>query len=1012
LWAGDRKLIVGARPSKETERRTRCYPVRDEFWQSIRSHSPREFFEELGIKFPSDTSLRREHGDVVVTHDPETVDLVGSILRSVLAYHYQWQLQASIADEFGNAASPPTTIELDRRSRSTARLKLGGSNSHVDLAAKEEYWYRDSNGVRFPLDVRVVREGKTTFRQQTTLVLGDKVDTLVRLGGNETLRLMATCQLPAWAAGPKESAAEREDRRWAPSHEQEKLLQTVVPPVSADATPLPDFLRLLANQTKSVEPGSCGLSAAYLLSEAHGIDGKETGLLAPISIELDGMSVAEVLQNVCWAYGLKRLYEPSGTALCSDSLRTDPLSRQAYGPLLVDSDMVEDINSHRASQRGASSASRLATFMGSFGVDFPPGARFDYAPYRDGWVVVATNTADNLRGIGGVLQTMDGGLFHNRISLPEVRLVRLPETGEGNLLLRDLLDSRLLSDRVLAAGKLAEMPENTHLTVWTSGVGGYLGRSVFPGRSAGAPSASFAIRTRPYVPDTAMLELDIDWPEGCRRYHCKLSSISELRPCREYWVPLRADALDPERGMGERTYILMSLSCQRVEWSDINSRFNDVRQQREWHRKREAEPQGLQVVGGGDRTTRTRYWDLFLMFGLIEAGDGRAWASDALWLDEDELVSCWRILDEEEFAFTGRLDAAWSQCRLLLSDETGEEVTEVVGHFGEDVVIPVPGNSARELRFRMNEIVRGERMEIHSRGNLGFPQTRELRFGERVQLRPGLWLDAEAVDGSLKPVQPAAKREIELEQDRHEKLLVEHREMLKRLAGIRIPRFHLNAAPLPVAIARLGDCCGRSLSGCSGGWHLRQPILIGILPKGARKLEPQSSKRTGGMDDATGLMGNGDDTPRTFVHDYGTQTSTGVKEDDEAEKAYVPDPEKAVPYELPVPDGRATLDLLDVTVAEILAELEKAYGTPLYLREKDGAVLVRAAPLLHLARFGVPKRVLKDVNTQQAFREWLRERGVDFQEGFQTVYFRTLDTAFARGSESFLRQVGKALAEE
>jgi hypothetical protein len=37
---------------------------------------------------------------------------------------------------------------------------------------------------------------------------------------------------------------------------------------------------------------------------------------------------------------------------------------------------------------------------------------------------------------------------------------------------------------------------------------------------------------------------------------------------------------------------------------------------------------------------------------------------------------------------------------------------------------------------------------------------------------------------------------------------------------------------------------------------------------------------------------------------------------------------------------------------------------------------------------------------------------VDFQEGFQTVYFRTLDTAFARGSESFLRQVGKALAEE
>jgi hypothetical protein len=119
----------------------------------------------------------------------------------------------------------------------------------------------------------------------------------------------------------------------------------------------------------------------------------------------------------------------------------------------------------------------------------------------------------------------------------------------------------------------------------------------------------------------------------------------------------------------------------------------------------------------------------------------------------------------------------------------------------------------------------------------------------------------------------------------------------------------------------------------------------------------------------------------------------------------------AVAYRLPAPKGRATVDLRSVTLAELLAVLEKAYGVPLFLREKGGEILVRAAPLAHTVRFGVPKKRLK-TKTQAEFRAWLVKRGVAFQGDDRVVYFRALDTVVVRGREDFVRQVGKALGKK
>ena len=1065
----DEELVVRSRSVARAVRETRRFPIRDEFWRSIRPRAPQKFFRQLGIKFPKGTEVRRsrDRRHLVVTHNPETLALVNEILQVTYAYPYSSQLELSIIGSDGRETPFAAPITLHAKSRSSIRHNLGEEDSYVDVSAKEEHWYRDSAGVRFALSTRVVRDGKLTFLQDTTLTLCHDAGTQLRLGGGEMLQVVAECQRPDGGKYFRGTSKHGDEWPRGSSENTHGLLAGKLPRVQADEEPVIPFLRRMAAMSREHDPAAVGLGIAYVLPSgfmAHEtVRGNGWRAGPGVSFYMRDTPLGDTLDYVTSGSGVFQRTSANGVALYDPELVMLPLRKAVYGPSVFNAELVElllrDVAVDRRTQglHGGRLVGMELLFQ-EFGVQFPPGSRLDHAKCYDGWVVVGTNTRENFGDLDRLLWSSGGGLSDSMLWHTTARLVRLPGDAPEGDEIRRLLASGNARDRLAGAARLASSADRTVFSVSTTNFDEFPSKARFSGVGPGGGDVSLGVTAsyrRSY--NHAAVELEILGKGGKIGWRSVMYTGRDSWPRREDWRALRADALDLGRTSGDESYLLINHAANHV-WMDVERCKESAERE-----ARSAVEESAQEAEPTERVDeRTHYWDLLFMFGLIEAGEESNW-SPSFWI-QSYAPQCRYLLDTD-LGFLDRIKAPHRQCRLRLFAEDGGEVVECVSRFREDASMPVPGRPRKSIRLKATETVRGEEMSLCWRIGLGLPRTQRLVVGERVQLARGLWAQAEMVRGwTAGPVEPACATVVREEKERRTELLEWHRAAMDHYGGMEIAEFRLRNAPLPVALARIADRCRESLPDGAKGWRLQQPVFYGYLPEGAERVPWQGSDPAGEDPGLEGIVWDGgtgggmgvgmggdaapleqDGEPDRIVpeqrggiadselpelgedggsrhwrldrpmeiHGVGGDDEDDMwsddedDDDDEDKKA----PHKAVAYCLPVPKERATVDLRNVKLAELLAEVEKAYGVPLYLREKDGEILVRAAPLAHTARFGVRRKKLK-TKTQAEFRAWLVKRGVGFQGDDRAVYFRALDTVVARGREDFVRQVGKALGKK
>jgi hypothetical protein len=1088
----DEELVVRSRSIAGDSYETRRFPVHGEFWRSIRPRNPEEFFRQLGIAFPEGTTARRsrDRKHLVVTHNSGTSFLVDEILRATFAYPYSWRLNLAIVNAAGREMPSAEPLILSPRSKCSIRHSLGLEGSYVEVSAKEEHSYLRDNAVRFVLGIRAVRDGKTTFRQDTTLVLGHRVDVELRLAGSELLRVMAEKHCPARSSLPAHSRDFPGQWPWLDSVEADRSLDLVISKVEIDEEALLPSLRKLVATFREADPESVGLGVAYVvpLGPARRRTARAATMASGISVELASISAANVLDYVALGTGLSTRKSANGVVLHDPGIMMAPMQRMVYGPAALDRDFIKSIEPEpRTQARRDDRLTDLELVFGQLGIPLPAGARIRHTVYQDGWVAVAVNTPDGIRQMNKLMLVLDGGLSFSKLWHTEVRLVRLPVDAPNGDRIRELVASAGWGDRSKAGRMLASLTEHVLFSIWTSGFDDRLCVGEFPGILRGGGDVRLAVRaTDRYGYNDAEISVDLSGAEGRRSWRSTMNGWRDDWPTRREWTALRVDSLGLGATSGGPTYLLVNHAAQLVLWGAEASRACQLTVKDE-----------DQAVAVQDDTAekpsgkRSADWDLLFLAGLVEAGGHTDWVSPGLiarhvsrqgnllvdGCPHELLTVCARRLDR--------------QGRLIL--QRSGKVTECLNTFGEEGSIPVPGGGGKPFRFTVVERILGEELGLRWRVGLGWPKTRRMAIGDVVRLGKGLHVRVEVVDASgMARAKPAFAEAVRAAKAARKMRIGWHRAVLDPMGGMPFGDFRLRAAPLPLALARIARRCSDRLLTGPKRWRLVQPVVFGPLPEGAEVVSSTGRQREGGM----GGMGGRDEVaagPDVFRVSYGDDdddrdededgapcagrerwfcgaqgTGMGMwmgDEDGLAEQAKdaqqnVPDqgggiadsglpdwrPEgrsccsvldldvalcekhrrhaierhdedeeeeacpTAVAYRLPVPRRRATVDLRNVTLAELLAELEKAYGVPLYLREKDGEVLVRAARLAHVARFGVPKKMVKG-KTQAEFRVWLVKRGVVFQGDDRAVYFRALDMVVARGREDFVRQVGKALGK-
>lgn len=1004
----DQGLTVHARVLDEALRETRHHPVREEFWQTIRPRSPEQFFQELGIEFPKGTSARLspDHRELTVTHNPETLALVEEILRVTFAYPCHWQLRLSIIDSSGHEAPFAEPLVLVPKAMARSHHEGPEAGEVVTVSAQEKVESREERIIHFALETQTARQGRTVRRENTALVLADGVGTVLDLGRGEQLRVVA--EFRAADGTPYPSGPPDAPEPPSLSAETQRQLEITLPRFEADEEPAYSVLQRIAAVSREHDPQSRGIGIAYVFEPERLLDdrpklsaadpelGADPSFPAAVSISMDSIPVYEPLRYVALSLGI--LWPPvdQGVLLLPDSAAGIPLERKVIGPGTEANCLVRqgaeyeesrwEANDEQAPAPPApqpSEGRRIQASLAGLGVGFTARAHIDCAKYAASRVIVVTNSGPAMRRLEHHMQTLDSWRVYSRIWHTEVRLVRLPATVPVNE-----LESGLAAAARGNAGPLLAQADATVFVAQTTAFGGGTAVCRLPGtgQQEGTIVLTTCTTNGPSRNDRIDLRLAIGEAERELSWHSALNARRNEWPEHRVWQVFRADPLDPARSPGERSFLLFQHSAQPL-WPDGSE-------------EAEAKSQAAATETGKPRG-KDPFWNLLFMVGLAEAGEQVTWET---W-DEDP----WNQRDQSN----GDRVRMWMeqdgrQCRLrLTSADRQAEVVECAFGFGTEASLPVPGKPGGSVRVTAAETIKGERIALRWRMGRDWPEERELPVGETVPLVPGIAVQVEVV-GSwyMEPLEPGLATAVRGEEEYRCSLLEQHRAVLDRWSNTRIADYHLHDVPLSVALARIGELTHAQIAGVPPTWRIDQPIIFGEAPEGAEFVpwpRNQPEARPG-------------NAPARFVWGKGTDSDddddTG---NDNAHRRMVsipPDRHRSAYwltcYRLPVTGKRASFDQHNVTLPQLLAALEQAYGVPLYLREKDGEMLVRAAPLFHTARFGVRTAALEP-KTQPEFRAWLQERGIRLTTTDQAVLFRPLDTVVAWGSTSFIQRLDQVL---